>query len=48
MHVNNICFCKCHQLGKSQCMKCKNLHLAKEKPVTDKNDKSNPTYKEDK
>jgi hypothetical protein len=48
MGVNNVCFCKCHSVGKVRCQKCATLHLAKEKPVTHENDKTNPSYSKDK
>ncbi len=41
----NVCFCKCHEIGKPRCVKCRSLHLSPEKPATHPNDKENPDIK---
>jgi hypothetical protein len=45
---NNICFCKCHELKKSRCIKCAVFHVSIEKAVTHPNDTSNPDLPFDK
>ncbi len=40
--INNVCNCKCHELGKDKCVKCKFIHISSEKAATHPNDKSNP------
>jgi hypothetical protein len=42
--TDNVCYCKCHVVGKSKCLRCKVLHLAREGVRTHSNDKENPDY----
>lgn len=44
---NNICNCKCHELGRDKCRVCAIYHRRKD-TVTHVNDKNNPNIPEDK
>lgn len=46
---DNICFHKCHEMGKAFCSGCRSLHIStdpKNLPATHPNDTKNPNIKE--
>jgi len=42
--IANVCMCKCHELGKSRCSRCRVFHqgITAEKVRTHVNDQTNP------
>lgn len=44
---SNVCFCICHESGRSRCVRCRSLHLSTDGVKTHENDSENPNIEDE-